>query len=188
MSRETFAQLTGIFSKIEADASGQDMIPVGQAVSAVIGWIRRAATGGNKVMLVGNGGSASIASHIATDLLKNVSISALAFNDASLLTCLSNDLGYEQVFSRPIEMLAKKNDVVFCISSSGSSQNILNAAGAAKKSGCSIVTLSGFGADNPLRKMGDVNFYVPSRSYGDVEIAHMAICHAVVDQLMESAK
>ena len=184
MSRESFAELTGMFSKIEADSAGTGKLSVELAVSGIIDRIGRAARSGNKVILVGNGGSASIASHITTDLLKNVKISALAFNDASLLTCLSNDLGYDQVFSRPIEMLANKDDILFCISSSGSSQNILNAAAAAKKAGCFIVTLSGFDADNPLRKMGDFNFYLPSRSYGNVEIIHLAICHAIVDKLM----
>jgi len=188
MNQGYFARLTDIFSKIEADSARTGKIPVEQAVSAIIGRIRGAANSGNKVMIVGNGGSASIASHIATDLLKNVKISALAFNDASLLTCLSNDLGYEQVFSKPVEMLAKKDDILFCISSSGCSKNILNAASSAKKAGCFIVTLSGFGADNPLRKMGDINFYVPSRSYGHVEIIHLAICHAIVDKLMEPVK
>jgi len=188
MSQEYFAELTDMFSRIEADSAGAGKLSVEPAVSGIIDRIGRAAKNGNKAILVGNGGSASIASHIATDLLKNAKISALAFNDASLLTCLSNDLGYQQVFSHPIEMLAKKDDILFCISSSGRSANILNAASAGKKSGCFIVTLSGFDADNPLRKIGDFNFYLPSRSYGNVEIIHLAICHAIVDKLMEFQK
>ena len=134
-------------------------------------------------MIVGNGGSASIASHIATDFLKNLNIPALAFNDSSLLTCLSNDLGYEQVFSTPIGLLANKGDILFAISSSGKSKNILNAVSQARKRSCFIIGLSGFSASNPLRKMGNLNFYAPSSSYGDVEIAHLAICHTIVDIL-----
>lgn len=143
---------------------------------------------GKKIIIIGNGGSASIASHIATDLLKNARIPAIAFNDSSLLTCLSNDLGYEQVFSLPIGMLAEKGDALFAISSSGKSKNILSAVCQAKKKGCFIVGLSGFSSSNPLRKMCDINFYAPSHSYGAVEVAHLAICHRVVDILCGKKK
>ncbi len=108
----------------------------------------------------------------------------MAFNDSSLLTCLSNDLGYEYVFSVPIGKLAKKKDVVFAISSSGKSKNILNAVSKAKEKGCILISLSGFSQSNPLRDMGKNNFYVPSFSYGDVEIAHLAICHAIADSMI----
>ena len=136
-------------------------------------------------MIIGNGGSASIASHIATDLLKNLKIPALALNDASLLTCLSNDLGYENVFSMPLGILARKGDILFAISSSGKSKNILNAVIQGKKKGCIVIAFSGFSPRNPLRNKGDINFYVPSSSYGAVEITHLAICHAIVDILFK---
>lgn len=139
----------------------------------------------NKLIFIGNGGSASIASHMATDFLKNGGIPAIAFNDASLITCLSNDLGYENVFKKPIEMLAGKGDLLVSISSSGRSANILQATQAAKKKLCSIVTLSGFDSDNPLRKMGDINFYVKSRSYGYVEITHLTLLHCLLDMIIE---
>lgn len=134
-----------------------------------------------KVMMVGNGGSAGIASHQTVDYWKNGGIRSIAFNDSSLLTCISNDYSYAEVFSKPIEKFADKGDAVFCISSSGGSKNILNAAEQAKKSGCSVITFSGFKTDNPLRKMGDLNFYVPSFSYGYVEILHLFIIHNILD-------
>jgi len=136
------------------------------------------------VILAGNGGSASIASHIATDLLKNCAIPALAFSDASLLTCVSNDLGYASVYKKPIEILAKRGDIFIGISSSGKSENILQAALMAKNKGCFVLTLSGFSKNNPLKKLGKFNFYVPSCAYGFVEIAHLLICHMFVDNLM----
>ena len=80
-------------------------------------------------------------------------------------------------------MLAQKGDILFAISSSGESKNILNGALKARQKGCHIITLSGFARENPLQKMGDVNFYVPSHSYGYVEIAHLTICHCIVDEL-----
>lgn len=140
----------------------------------------------NKLIFIGNGGSASIASHMAADFLKNGGISALAFNDSSLLTCLSNDLGYESVFSKPIEMLARSGDMLMAISSSGRSKNILQAVEAAKKSSCYVITLSGFTSDNPLRGMGDLNFYIDSASYGYVEISHSVICHCLLDAVIEN--
>lgn len=135
----------------------------------------------NTVFFIGNGGSASIASHMATDFLKNGDMRVLAFNDPSLLTCISNDLGYEMVFAKPISRFAKKNDILFAISSSGESANILRAVEAARKRGCFIITLSGFSSDNRLSKKGDLNFYVSSKLYSHVEIMHLALCHYIAD-------
>jgi D-sedoheptulose 7-phosphate isomerase len=138
----------------------------------------------HRIYLVGNGGSAAIASHTAIDLLKNGNIPATTFNDASLLTCISNDIGFEDVFSKPIEMLAREGDLVICISSSGNSANIVKAANTAKGKGCSVITLSGFAPDNKLRPLGDINFFVPSFSYGFLEIIHQYILHCILDAKM----
>ena len=97
------------------------------------------------------------------------------------LTCLGNDLGFENVFSRQIEIHGRPNDLLIAISSSGNSANILNAVAAARDAGMQVLTLSGFGADNKLRRLGDINFYVPSALYGFVEILHLAIGHAFLD-------
>jgi D-sedoheptulose 7-phosphate isomerase len=138
----------------------------------------------HRIYIVGNGGSAAIASHTAIDLLKNGNIPATTFNDASLLTCIANDIGYEDVFSKPIEMLAREGDLVICISSSGSSANILKAANTAKAKKCLVITLSGFAPDNKLRNLGNVNFFVPSFSYGFLEIIHQYILHCILDSKM----
>lgn len=137
-----------------------------------------------KVIFIGNGGSASIASHQAVDLWKNGGVRAIAFNDASLLTCVSNDYGYEHVFEKPVEMFADKDDVLIAISSSGCSPNILRAVDMAKQKGCQVVTMSGFKSENPLRRKGQLNFYVSSDSYGFVELSHLTLCHYVADQVM----
>lgn len=136
---------------------------------------------GRKVIFIGNGGSAAIASHMAIDFWKNGGIKATAFNDSSLLTCIGNDYGYEHVFEKPIEMFAEAGDLLVAISSSGRSANILNGVKAAKNRGCKIITLSGFKNDNPLRTLGDVNYYVPSNEYGPVEVIHQFICHYMLD-------
>jgi hypothetical protein len=89
---------------------------------------------GNKLIFVGNGGSASIASHMATDYSKNDGIRSLALNDSSMLTCLGNDLGYEQVFAKQIELHARAKIFLIAISSSGRSPNILYAVKAGSRS------------------------------------------------------
>ena len=164
--------------------------PTGATLSRDIGlekfflMVKKAHAAGRKVIIIGNGGSSAIASHTAVDLWKNGGIRAVAFNDSSLLTCISNDLGYENVFSAPVEMFADKGDLLVAISSSGKSANILKAAKTASARGCGIVTMSGFGERNPLRKGGEVNFYVPSNGYGFVETAHAMLCHCIVDMVI----
>jgi D-sedoheptulose 7-phosphate isomerase len=148
-------------------------------------WVRKAAhethSAGNKIIFVGNGGSAGIASHLAIDFSKNGGLRSLAFNDASALTCLGNDLGYENVFAKQLDFHARPGDLLVAISSSGRSPNILNAVKAARAHDCKVVTFSGFTEENDLRKSGDVNFFVKSHEYGFVEVAHLALCHAVLD-------
>lgn len=148
-------------------------------------WVRKAAhethSAGKTIIFVGNGGSAGIASHLAIDFSKNGGLRSLAFNDASALTCLGNDLGYENVFAKQLDFHARPGDLLIAISSSGRSPNILNAVKAARAHDCKVVTFSGFAEENDLRKSGDVNFYIKSHEYGFVEVAHLALCHAVLD-------
>ncbi len=140
------------------------------------------ATGsGKKLMFVGNGGSSTIASHMAEDFSKAANLRALAFNDPAFITCLGNDYGYEHIFSKQIELFAQEGDILVAISSSGESPNIINAVTAAKKIGCWVLTMSGFKSNNQLSKLGNRNIYIPSDQYGFVEIAHLAICHGALD-------
>jgi D-sedoheptulose 7-phosphate isomerase len=186
MKTNYFEELGTVFSGIKVrDAIGGLLSPAA-ATAEIVKKIASCGRKNNKIILIGNGGSASIASHIATDFLRNCGIPAMTFNDASLLTCVSNDFGYTSVFARPLGILAQKGDILFAVSSSGRSPNILNAVAAAKKKGCYIVTLSGFSPGNPLRTKGNINFYVPSNSYGCVEITHLAICHSIVDTIINN--
>jgi D-sedoheptulose 7-phosphate isomerase len=141
---------------------------------------------GHKLMFIGNGASASISSHMSTDFLKNGQMRAISFNDSSLLTCISNDCGYEHVFEKPIEMIADKGDILIAISSSGRSENILLGIKSARSKGCKVITLSGFEDNNPLSSLGDYNFYVASHSYGPVEIIHHSICHCILDTILKN--
>ncbi len=140
-----------------------------------------------KSIFIGNGGSAAIASHMATDLWKNGGVRAITFNDSALLTCISNDHGYKFVFEKSISMFADPADLLIAISSSGRSENILRGVAAAKEKGLRIITFSGFQETNPLRSEGELNIYVPAAHYGYVEVIHHALCHAVIDVIIQRA-
>jgi D-sedoheptulose 7-phosphate isomerase len=130
------------------------------------------------VILVGNGGSAAVASHIATDMVKQ-GTRARTLTDPAVFSAYANDEGYEHAYERQIDVMAV--DYLIAISSSGRSKNILNAVTAAKARGAHVFTFSGFSPTNPLRQLGHVNYYVPSSNYGIVEIAHLTILHSLVN-------
>ena len=136
-----------------------------------------------KVLIFGNGGSAAIASHFTIDMLKNTKIRCVNFNEASTITCLSNDFGYESWVKKSIEYNSDKGDVVIIISSSGESKNMLNACKYAKKKKLTLITLTGFKKENSVGKMGLVNFWVDSKIYNHVENTHQFLLLTVIDSL-----
>jgi D-sedoheptulose 7-phosphate isomerase len=151
------------------------------AVSAVVAAVEYARRNQRKAMVIGNGGSAAIAAHMQNDLAKSVKLRAVTFFDLSLNTAIANDQGVESVFEEPLRLFADPEDILFAISSSGRSENVLRAVRQARIKGCRVFTLSGFGGENPLRRMGDVNFYVPVEHYGMVELAHQILVHCITD-------
>jgi D-sedoheptulose 7-phosphate isomerase len=180
--QQYFARLSELH--IEA-STGLTQLDLGAALRQSVILALRTKTHDKRVFFIGNGGSAAIASHMTTDWLKNGGFAALCFNDGPQLTCLSNDLGYARSFSVPLAMHVRSRDLVIAISSSGGSLNILTAVDAANKAGADVITLSGFDPYNPLRKAGCINFWVDAKRYGFVEIAHLTICHAILDHSME---
>lgn len=138
---------------------------------------------GNKVMIAGNGGSAAVASHAATDLSNTAGVRTMSFNEASLITCLSNDYGYENWVAKALEFYAVQEDVVILISSSGESQNMINAADKALEMGVKVVTFSGFKPGNRLRQKGKFNCWADSCSYNLVETTHNVWLAAVIDRI-----
>ena len=179
--RRYFTALSGYLTDTAVTTLSGQSLDMAEAVNQVMLLARRTHAAGNKLIFVGNGGSAAISSHMATDYSKNGDVRAMALNDASMLSCLGNDLGYERVFAKQIELYARADDLVIAISSSGRSANILNGVKAARAAKCAVVTFSGFASDNPLRCLGDLNFYINSDRYGFVEIGHLTICHAILD-------
>ena len=141
-----------------------------------------------KIMIFGNGGSAAIASHVSVDLTKNAKIRSVNFNEADLITCFSNDYGYEHWIEMAINYFGDKNDVLIVISSSGKSKNIINACTAAKKNKFSkIITLTGHSIKNPIKKLGNINLWVNSKAYNKIENIHQFWLLSLVDLIVGKA-
>tara|TARA_B110001452_G_scaffold231790_1_gene208799 strand:+ start:99 stop:668 length:570 start_codon:yes stop_codon:yes gene_type:complete len=138
-----------------------------------------------KTMIFGNGGSAAMASHFSVDLTKNARIRCTNYNESDLLTCFSNDFGYEYWVEKSIEYYADENDVAIFISAGGNSQNMLNGVKKAREKNLNkVITFSGNSADNKLRKLGDINFWVDSKAYNHIENTHQILLLSLVDLII----
>ena len=171
---------TLLYSKANTDAS-EDLLSINHSIDYVVSYLLENYIKGKKIMAVGNGGSAAIAMHTLADYANAGGLKTVDFYGPALLTCMSNDYGYENVFAGPIRLLAEPDDMLFAISSSGKSPNIVKACDVANSRLCRVITFSGFNANNPLRRAGYVNFYVPSTHYGFVELVHQALLHCILD-------
>ncbi|MBN1106748.1 MAG: SIS domain-containing protein [Deltaproteobacteria bacterium] len=180
-----YDRLKDLFGSIRVADGGGRVFEFHEGIERAAGLIISRGEAGRKLMFIGNGASAAISSHMATDFWKTGGIRAVAFNDSSLLTCISNDFGYEHVFEKPLEMFADPGDLLVAISSSGRSPNVLGAVRAAREEQVGVITLSGFDHDNPLFSEGDLNFHVPHHGYGPVEVVHHSICHCLLDVIMD---
>jgi D-sedoheptulose 7-phosphate isomerase len=169
---------------VAATSAGGAALPPEEAFDRWVKMTHEVHTAGGSVYLVGNGGSAMMAGHFAADACKNGRLRALAFNDAALLTASGNDLAFSEIFAVPLAQLGRAGDLLITISSSGNSPNILRAIETARAGGMHVVTLSGKGADNRSRAMGDLNFYIPADRYGWVESAHHVVLHYWLDQYL----
>ena len=140
---------------------------------------------GGKTIIVGNGGSAAIASHVSVDLTKNAGIRCINFNESDLITCFANDYGYKHWIEKAVEFYGDPGDMFIGISSSGSSENILNGCRVSREKNFSkVITLSGMNANNPLRKLGDINLWVDSKAYNHIENIHQFWLLAIVDLII----
>lgn len=142
-------------------------------------------TNSKQLLFIGNGASAAMAAHMSADAFKNGGLLARCFNESSLMTAIGNDLTYEEVFSYPLRRVGNQEDMLVTISSSGNSPNIISGIQVAKEKGMFVVTLSGMKPDNKSRSMGDLNFYIPSTSYGIVESTHQVLLHCWLDMFMD---
>ena len=148
--------------------------------------ILKAQKKGGKLIFAGNGASASIASHASLDFTKQGKVNAVNFNEASFITAFANDYGYENWIQKALEFHCRKNDVLILISSSGTSQNVINAATYARENNIQIITFTGFSRDNGLRNLGNLNFWINSKSYNIIEGIHqiwlLCICDLIIGE------
>lgn len=145
---------------------------------------------GKKILLFGNGGSAGDAQHIAAELTgrykkERRGLPAIALTtDTSALTAIGNDYGYDKVFSRQVEALARKGDMLIGISTSGNSENVLEAYKVGKEIGCKIIGMSGKGGGK-MNEYCDVNLVIPSDNTPRIQEMHIMvghiICHLIED-------
>ncbi len=183
-----FQALFDLADNIEVTDQAGRQLPLNSGGTRVVDLLKKLKATNNKVMVLGNGGSAAIAGHIHNDLSKAASIRALAFQDVPMLTAMANDHGYQVAYNHCLSQWAEAKDLLIAISSSGESENMLLAAQTAKKAGCTVVTFSGFKPANPLRQLGDINFFVPIADYGCVENLHGMLAHYLTDMVQDIQK
>jgi len=137
----------------------------------------------DRIIILGNGGSNSVASHISQDYMKFHRKKVSILSDPSMLTMLTNDFGYENAYQKFLEYYVEKNTLVIIISSGGESKNMLNAQEWCEKNKVSYGVLSGFKSDNTLRTNATNalwNYYINSTDYGVVECVHQIFLHGVI--------
>ena len=145
---------------------------------------------GGKLLLMGNGGSAADAQHIAAEFVGRYKkerrpVAALALTvDTSILTCVGNDYGYDNVFSRQVEALAQKGDVVIGISTSGNSENVIRGVDKAREIGAKTIGLLG-NQSGKLKDKVDLAIVVPSKNTARIQEAHITIGHIICEILDE---
>ena len=146
----------------------------------------------NKILIFGNGGSAAIASHVSVDLTKNAKIRTVNFNESDLITCFSNDYGFERWIEKAVDFYADKNDTLILISSSGKSMNMINACKAAKRKKVKVISFTGHTKNNPLSKISDLSLWVNSKAYNFVENTHqiwlLTVCDLIIGKREYPAK
>ena len=145
-----------------------------------------------KILIFGNGGSAAISSHVSVDLTKNANIRTVNFNESDLITCFSNDYGYDRWVEKSIDFYADRKDAVILISSSGKSMNMINACKAAKRKKIKVISLTGHSKNNPLSKISNISLWVNSKAYNFIENTHqiwlLTICDLIIGKREYPAK
>jgi len=136
------------------------------------------------IIILGNGGSNSIASHLAQDYTKALGKRCISFSDPSRLTCYINDYGQDNAYEKFLESFSNSKSLVILISSSGESKNIINSLKYCQDNKLPHVILTGFSEDNFLKKASEqtaqVNYWVDSTDYGIVESLHQIFLHSII--------
>lgn len=184
MYKEYLVKLIATLEKTEFCRKLDKIDSYEDAMKELVDFITQFKKEKRQLFFVGNGGSSAIASHMAADFMKNGGMKTYSLFDSAVTTCMGNDYGYEYVFSKPLEFLLNEGDLLIAISSSGNTDNVVNAVKTAKKKGAKVITLSGFNNDNKIVKMGDYNIYVPISHFGIVESIHNLLLQQIVDVIL----
>ena len=169
----------------------EDLSEFHRQVQRVVELIRRTADSGGKILIAGNGGSAAEAQHLSDELVGRYRENrrpypAIALTaDPMVLTCIGNDYGFEYVFSRQIEALGREGDVFIGLTTSGSSQNILNAGREARKRKLSVVAFTGL--KGPFKDEADIAVTAPSEKASIVQELHLHAIHLICEALEPAA-
>ncbi len=153
-------------------------------INSFVKLIKKKSKNKKNIFVFGNGGSASTANHFAVDMTKNAKIRTQTFSNDNLITCFSNDYGFEKWILNCIKSYVQKDDLVIFISVSGNSKNLVNAVKYCKKNKIYSYSLTGVKKNNQLNKLSDEYFWVNSKSYNQVEIIHHIIMLLVVDLII----
>jgi D-sedoheptulose 7-phosphate isomerase len=178
--RENFVEAQKVLDEFTASEANFEKIHA--AAEVMVSALQK----GNKILSCGNGGSMSDAMHFAEELTGRYrddrkALAAIAISDPGHISCVSNDFGYEFIFSRYLEAHGKPGDVLLAISTSGNSQNIINAAYTAKKHGVFVIGLSGK-SGGKLANVCDIEIRSPQSHYADrVQEIHIKVIHAFID-------
>ncbi len=177
-------ELLGALHNVEINTKElEGSLKYDEGIPVLIGVFLEARKNKRDIYFIGNGGSAAIACHMTADFQKNGEMRTRSLYNPSTFSCFANDYGYEYVFSKQLDAVAGKGDILVAISSSGNSQNILNAIDVVKNKGGLIISLTGFSRTNKSREMSDYSVYVPSDEYGIVESIHNLILQQMVDEI-----
>ena len=166
------------------DEDGKVLTPQ-NGINLLCKWSQALKDAGCCQHFIGNGASMAFANHMALDWTKNGRVTSNCYASPTLLTAIVNDMGVEDTFSAVVDWYAKPGDMLATISASGNSPNILKAIKSAKKKSMKVVTFSGLQPNNNSRRLGDLNFYIPAKTYGIVECAHQVLLHLWLDQFMK---
>ncbi len=175
-------EFANLISRCEVTGQNREPLQLEEGISILCHQLSDLRSKGHSLYVIGNGGSAGVASHAVTDFFNVAKLRATTLHESSLMTCMANDFGYENAYARIVRQMVKPGDTVITISSSGKSMNIRNAATVAADAGGFVVTLSGFAPDNPLRFLGAINIWLDSNDYGFVEIGHQFLLHNIADR------
>jgi D-sedoheptulose 7-phosphate isomerase len=175
--------IAALLDAVVVSTAEGEAVELAAATASFIADARRAHEAGAKLIFVGVGADAGSASHMAIDFSKNGNVRALSFDAATVITCLGNDLGFDALFAKQLELHARAGDVAIIIGGCGTDPTLLNAAKAARKLGLKVVTTVASSEPRPLSELGDLNFRLPTDGSGIATIAQLALCHSWVDFL-----